>query len=188
MSKEIKSTLELALERAAKLPKLTKEEIREQREKEYAPRGQAIASRFLSGDLTESQLTVEILRYQDEKAEIVRRAFLASMCQSIDSEEAETTAKVLEGIRILVRDDYLEEASRHLDAIFGEYERQKQQECARIEEAENARVRHLGISGSAIRVSLQENDKWRQKRSELRKEFGSKVYELKQELIRHLLR
>ncbi len=49
MSGKIKSTLELAMEKAAKLPRLTEEEIRQRREEEYAPRGRAIAALALEG-------------------------------------------------------------------------------------------------------------------------------------------
>ena len=55
MSKPIKSTLELAMEKAAKLPKLTPEEIRERQEREYGPLGRAIAERFLRGELPDSR-------------------------------------------------------------------------------------------------------------------------------------
>ena len=111
MAKQIKSSIELAMEKMAKLPKLTKDEIRERQEKEYGPQGQAIARDLLTGALAETRLEVELFKHEDERGEIVRKAFSASLCQAIDLEDAETTAKVCNAIKLLVHDDYLEEAA-----------------------------------------------------------------------------
>jgi hypothetical protein len=187
MGKQIKSSIELAMEKMAKLPKLTKEEIRERQEKEYGPQGQAIARKFLTGALAETKLEVELFKHEDERGDIVRTAFSASLCQAIDIEDAETTAKVLDAVEVLVQGDHLEETAGRLDTILRDYERQKQRELSKIEEAESARVRDLGISGSAIRLNLRENERWQQRRGELQQAFRPKVDEIKQELTDHLV-
>jgi hypothetical protein len=189
MAKQIKSSIELAMEKMAKLPKLTKDEIRERQEKEYAPQGQALARDLLTGVLAETRLEVELFRHEGERGRIVRKAFAASLCQAINLEDAETTAKVCNAIKLLVHGDYLEEAARHLDGLDGmlrDYERQKQQELAAIEEAEGACVRDLGVSGSAIRLNPRENERWRQKWSELQQAFRPQADEIKRELTDHL--
>ena len=188
MSGKIKSTIELAMEKAAKLPRLTQEEIRQQQEKEYAPRGGAIAGRFLSGDIAEEDLEAELSRYQGEQGEIVRRAFLASLCQAIDLEDAEATARVFEGIKVLVHDDQLEETARRSSGILQDYQEQRQREFARTEQAESVILRELGVSGSAIRVNIEQSQGWREKRSELLEEFRPRVDEIKRELSDHLRR
>ena len=187
MAKQIKSSIELAMEKMAKLPKLTKDEIRERQEKEYGPKGQAIAMKFLTGALPATRLEAELFGHEDERGEIVRKAFSTALCQAIDLEDAETTAKVLEAIEVLVHDDYAEETANRLDGILRGYERQKQQELAAMEEAESACVRDLGISGSAIRLNLRENERWRQRWSELQQAFRPKADEIKQELTDHLV-
>jgi len=107
--------------------------------------------------------------------------------EAIHLEDAATNARVFEGIRVLVEDDRLEETARRLDDTLKDYERQKQRELATTEEAENARVRDLGVSGSAIRLNPRENERWRQARSELQQAFGPKADEVKQELTDHLV-
>jgi len=189
MAKQIKSSIELAMEKMAKLPKLTKDEIQERQEKEYAPQGQTLARELLTGVLAETRLEVELFRHEGEPGRIVRKAFSAALCQAIDLEDAETTTKVCNAIKLLVRDDYLEEAVSHsdsLDGILQDYERQKQQELATIEAAESARVRDLGVSGSAIRLNPRENERWHQKWSELQQAFRPQADEVKRELSDHL--
>jgi hypothetical protein len=205
MAKQIKSSIELAMEKMAKLPKLTKDEIRERQEKEYAPQGQAIARELLSGALAETRLEVELFEHEDERGEIVRKAFCVYLCQAIDLEDAETTAKVCDAIKMLVHDDYPEEAASHpdglnglnglnglddldsLDGILRDYERQKRQELATIEAAESACMRDLGVSGSAIRLNLRENERWQQRWSELQQAFRPQADEIKQTLTDHLV-
>jgi hypothetical protein len=187
MAKQIKSSIELAMEKMAKLPKLTEEEIRERQEKEYGPQGQAIARRFLTGDLAETRLAAELFKHEDERGEIVRKAFSASLCQAIDLEDAEATARVLEAIKALLQDDYPEETAGRLDGILRDYEEQRQRERATIEEAESAELRDLGVSGSAIRLNLGENQRWRQTCSELQQAFRPKADEIKEVLTDQLL-
>jgi hypothetical protein len=185
MAKQIKSSIELAMEKMAKLPKLTEDEIRERREKEYAPQGRKLASELLTGVLAETRLEVELFRQEGEPGRIVQKAFSTALCQAIDLEDAETSTKVCNTIKLLVRDDYLEETASHLDSLDGmlrDYERQKQQELVTIEAAEGARVRDLGVSGSAIRLNPRENEHWRQKWSELQQAFRPQVDEIKQKL------
>jgi len=187
MSKPIKCTLELAMERVAKLPKLTEAEIRERQETEYRPLGRAIAERFLRGELAESRLQVELCKHEGEPAEIVRRSFAERMCQSLDLEDAEITTRVLEASKVLVRDGRLDETASRLAETLRDYERQQQRERAKTEEAETARLRALGISGSAIRVNLQESEGWRERTSELERVFRPKLDEIRRELSDHLV-
>jgi hypothetical protein len=188
MSGKIKSTIELAMEKAAKLPRLTREEIQQRQEEEYGPRGRAIAERVLAGSLAVERLDVELSRYDAEQGEIVRGAFLAAMCQAIDLEEAEATARAFEGIEALVCDDHLEEASRRCSGISRDYEEQRRREFVTTEEAEAAVLRDLGISGSAIRVNPQQNERWREKRSALLQRFRPQLEEIKRELGDYLRR
>ena len=188
MSGKIKSTIELAMEKAAKLPRLTEEEIRQRREEEYGPRGRAIAELILRGELAVDRLDAELSRYDGEQGEIVQRAFLTSLCQAMDLEDAEATTRAFEGIRAVVRDGPLEEASSRWSGILRDYEEQRQQKFSMTEEAESVLLRDLGVSGSTIRLNLQENERWRRERSALLERFRPQVEEIKRELCDHLRR
>ncbi len=188
MPGKIKSTIELAMEKAARLPKLTNEERRRQQEREYAPRGRALAERFLTGDLAERDLDLERSGDQGEQREIVREAFLESLCQAIDLEDAAATARAFEGIRVLVRDDEVEEAARRVSGILRDYQEEGERELARAEEAETAALRELGVSGTAIRPNMEQSERWRERRSDLQETYRPRVDEVKRELGDHLRR
>ena len=53
---KIKSALEIAMEKVSDLPELTREEIEEQKEKEYGPVGDAVAKKYLSGTISDGEL------------------------------------------------------------------------------------------------------------------------------------
>lgn len=186
MSKKIKSTLELAMEKAAKLPALTAEEIRQRLEREYAPRGRAIAERFMAGDLADTRLDFELEEFRGEEGEIVRGAFLASMSQSIDLEDPERTARVFEGVKLLVGDDRVVEASSRLRDLSRDYQEERQREFAAVDSAERGLLRDLGVSGSAIRFNMEQNRTWLHKRSGLMERFLPRVEEIRRELSDHL--
>ena len=188
MSGKIKSTIELAMEKAAKLPKLTKQEIRQQQEKAYGPRGRAIAGRFLAADLAEGDLEGELSRYGGEQGQIVREAFLEEMCQALDLEDAEATARAFEGIRALVGDDHVEEASRRVSGNLGDYQEQRRHEFVRVEAAEAEVLRELGVSGSAIRLNMEQCQGWRETRSQLLERFRPSLDGIRRELSDHLRR
>jgi hypothetical protein len=110
------------------------------------------------------------------------------MCQAIDIEDAEVTARVFEGIKVLIRDDQLDEAARRSSGILQDYQEQRQREFARTEQAESVILRELGVSGSAIRVNMEQSQGWREKRSELLEGFRPRVDEIKRELSDQLRR
>jgi hypothetical protein len=189
VSKPIKSSIELAMEKMAKLPRLTKEEVRARQEKEYAPVGQSIARGFLTGALAETRLEAELFKHEDDRGEIVRRAFSAFLCRSIDLEDAKTTVRVLEAIRLLLHDDCPEETTGLLDGLDGllrDYEQRKQRELTAIEEAGGSCLRELGVSGSAIRPNPRQNERWQRRWDELQQTFAPKTQAIKRELADHL--
>jgi hypothetical protein len=184
---KIKSSVELAMEKMAKLPRLTKEELRERQHREYEPRGRAIAARFLAGDLEATRLDAELSRYGDEPGRIVWRAFITALCQSIDLEDARASARVLEGVGELARDDRVRETSSRLSDLLRDYREQRQRRLQATQGAPDPRLRDLGLSGSAIRVNPDQNQAWLQARSELRQRFLPEVDRIGRELADHLL-
>ena len=182
MSKKIKSTLELAMEKAARLPKLTPEEIRQRLERDHAPRGRAIAERFLAGNLTGAQLHSELSTYAGEEGEIVREACLALMRQSIDLEDADRTARAFDGVGLLVGDECVAEASHRFGELLRDYQEQRRRAFVAAEGAESERLRGLGISGSAVRPNPEQSRIWQDRRSRLTSAFLPRLEEIRRAL------
>ena len=112
----IKSAREIAMERLARMPALTPEELNEQREKEYGPRGKGIAGRYLDGPLRSSDLAGELRRYQGKEGEVVRKAFVSALCDAISLRDEAKSVRAIEGInaQIGVDPDLREPSTRDL--------------------------------------------------------------------------
>ena len=179
----IKSALEIAMERAASMPNLTQEELAEQKEREYQPRGAAIGRRYLEGALKERDLLTELSKYQGQEGEIVRRAFLLTLSQSIRLENKSVSLKALEGIKAVEPLAGFDEMKRQIEAIFDEFNQQLEQEVPRYEALENERLEQLGISGSAVKPNLEESQTWQEELKQIQSEYDSRISKLKENLL-----
>jgi len=180
--KRIKSALEIAMERVASMPSLTQEELAEQKEREYQPRGAAIARRYLEGALKERDLQTELSRYRGQEGEIVKQAFLLALNQSIKLESKSISLKALEGIKAVELTAGFDEMKRQIEEIFDEFNQQLEQEIPRYEVLENERLQQLGISGSAVKPNLEENQTWQEELKRIQSEYDSKISKLKENL------
>jgi len=181
--KEIKSTLEIAMEKVAKMPRLTPEEVRERRERELGPRARAIANRYLEGGLVDADLQIEICKFQDEEREIVAKALKSSLCEAIDLEETDRSRKALEALQVLHGQGGLEGKADLLEEIYTEYLRRRERALSEFEKSEESRLRQLGISGPAVRPNPEVSRELQQQLQETRRSFSSRIEELRRELL-----
>ncbi|MBI2908753.1 MAG: hypothetical protein HYX92_14015 [Chloroflexi bacterium] len=180
MDKErIKSAFEIAMERVAGMPTLTAEELARQRELEYAPRGEAIAERYLRNALREADLELELRRYENEERQIVRKALLEALCGAIGLEDADRSIRAIAGIQRLAAAVDLEDAKRESESLFAEFTMETEKRSAALMERERGRLEALGIAGSAVKPNLQAA---RHLDPELRSGCAMKLEELKQRL------
>jgi hypothetical protein len=181
--KKIRSALEIAMERAASLPDLTQQELAEQKQREYQPRGAAIARRYLEGALKERDLQTELSKYRGQEGEIVKRAFLLTLNQSIKLESKTMSLKALEGIKTVEPTAGFDEMKQQIEAIFDEFNQQLEQEIPRYEALENERLEQLGISGSAVKPNLEESQTWQAELKRIQSEYDSRISKLKENLL-----
>ena len=180
--KRIKSALEIAMERAASMPGLTQEELAEQKEREYQPRGAAIGRRYLEGALKERDLQTELSKYRGQEGEIVKRAFLLTLNQSIRLESKSISLKALEGIKAVEPTADFDEMKRQIETIFDEFGQQVERRIGRYEALEKEKLQQLGISGSAVKRNLEESQAWQEELKRIQSEYDSRISKLKENL------
>ena len=134
--KKIKSALEIAMEKVAKMADLTPQEIMEQKEREYGPRGEVIASRYLSHVLKNTDLVVELSKYQGEEEQIVRKAFLFFLCQAIQLDDAYKSRRAIEGMQALEMDFDFERAKCEFEEIWNAFNREREKTYQKLEESQ----------------------------------------------------
>lgn len=180
--KRINSAFEIAMERVAKMPKLSPEEIMEQKERKYKPRGEAVANKYLENSTRAKDLEIELSKYQGKEREIVRKAFLSTLCQSIELEDAERNQRAIEGIENLQPARGLSEIKIEIDKICNEFHQQRQQRYSMFEELEREKLRELSISGSAIKPNLEENEDWQHELKQIQLVYEPKIRQLRKNL------
>ena len=185
----IKSAFELAMERISGLPKLTPEEKAEQKEREYAPIGTSIAVKYMDGALADSELPIQLKRYDGIHQRIVRRALISSLCREINfANGRDTVRKAWNGVSRIAPEQRgaLESIEKSFWEISAEFEAAKEQRFREFVISANDGIKKLGISGSAIRPNLNENEQWEQELNEARKAYEPKLKNIVDSLMREL--
>jgi hypothetical protein len=181
--KEIKSTLEIAMEKVAKLPQLTPEQLQEQRERALEPRGRAIANRYFEGTLQPAELESELGGFDDDDRGIVRKALKSNLCDAIGFEQVDRSQRAIKALRELERGTALEAKAGELEELYAEQLASTERALASFEESGRDRLRQLGISGSAVRPNPDFSEELKQEIHQLFQAFAARLEELRRELL-----
>jgi len=179
---EIKSAWEIAQAKAAKLGRLSAEEERQQREKQFSQIGIAIAQRYLS-HWNPQNIQGELSQYSSEDKLMVTRTILSELAQTIDLRSQNTFERTAKGILSLKPEakgtiEQIRELSR-------EYEQDERKISQDIEAKVKEMLHQLRISGSAIGgINVEANQEWHQSLQELAQPFQERLEALKTELCR----
>jgi len=181
----VKSAFEIAMEKVSGLPELTPEEIAAQKEKECRPIGQAIANRYLEGLTTVDALPEELDKYQGDRGEMVRRALIRSLCGSIDLEDPQTASTVMAGITALnpKSRDFFQGKAHDLRQLINQFASEAKAKSNEFATMAIHQLRSLGISGSAVKPNLNENESWQRELAGIRQTYESRLADLTEKLL-----
>lgn len=146
---EIKSSWELAMEKAEKLGKLSPEELRKQEEEKYDSIAQVLAEKLLGG-LAFWQLEIDLDKYGAQQGAQVRAALRRKLIEAIKLSNPDMLPTILEGLSNLMDSATLKPVKEEIEQLFQEYEEFEQKEARQGEEAAREVLHQLRISGSAI--------------------------------------
>ncbi len=175
---EIKSTLELAMERTKKIA-ISKEEREEIKRKEILQKINVLFHRYLEGHLPLNEILKEIGR-MDEKTKPMAKEFLLSQwidaLSLIDKEE-----RLFKGIESL-KERSIDEIKQEFHHLLSEYQKEKekikQTEGGRIEEV----LRREGIYGSAVESNIECSQHFEKELGKLDHFYEVKLKEIKEQL------
>jgi hypothetical protein len=185
----IKSALEIAMEKISGLPELTPEEIAEQKEKEYGPVGESVAQRYLDGRLTDNELPAELAKHSGEERLIVRKALIASLCSELrlDNDE-ETIRKVLHAMDLLASNkESFGHAVKDFQRIISEFDEEIEKRFLAFAALAEDALKRIGISGSAVRLNVDENESWIEESGKIRILYEPRLKEVRNRLMHSLL-
>ena len=178
---EIKSTLELAMERTKKF-EISEKEREEIKRKEILQKVASLFHRYREGHLPLNEILKEIERMEEKAAKMVKEDLLSQWIDAlslIDDDE-----RLLKGIESLMGRE-IDDAKQKFDSLLSEYQKEKEKVKQELKAALVEILRKEGIDGSAVEPNIEAGDRWEKELLKLNRLYGAKLEEIKKEL-RHL--
>jgi hypothetical protein len=175
---EIKSTLELAMERTKKfaISEREKEEIKHQ---EIFRKATGLFHRYQEGLLTLYEIQREIDRMEEKAAKPVKEALLSRWIDALSlNEENERLFKGIEWLKEREPQELKQKFFRLLSQYQKEKEKVKEEVRIQLTEA----LRKDGIYGNAVEPKIEEGELWKKEQEKLDLPYQRKLEEIKEQL------
>lgn len=171
---EIRSALDIALEKAARLGKMTAEELRRQQQEKLDRIAGALIARYAI--TRPGQLGIEIDKHPEQERRQLRRAALALLLAEVDLAEPARARKILQAISPLGEGQDADSFCQEANTIISEYEEAARGLSREIERQGRDVLHQRRISGSALRsVNPNARTVWQQSRDELARPFAGRL-------------
>jgi hypothetical protein len=148
---ELRSSREIAREKADRLGSLSTEEKEQQKEAAYRSMAQAIVKEYFGGR-GPRYLDKELNKYAGDEKEYMRRMVLDCLIEAIDLDNGEKSGPVLNGISALQAGKNTEAYIEEIAALYEKYRDALDKEKRRMSDEGLKALQDKGISGSAVKV------------------------------------
>jgi hypothetical protein len=180
---DIRSSWEIALEKADRLGGLSSEERTRQKEEQYRSAVVMLVHQYLDNkDIR--PVKKELDKYTDKDRELLERLLLDELINAIDLDKQESLALIFSGIKAF---SDKEEAGHGIDAIkqlYNECHNSREEEKHRADDAGRQLLRDMGISGSAIgTINIYDGEEWHDRLNTVDTYFKKQLESLKKEII-----
>jgi hypothetical protein len=175
---EIKSSLELAMEKTKKFAVSDKEK-EEMKQKEVLKKATSLFHRYRDGLHSVNEILKEIERMDKETAATVKKILLSQWVDALSLEDEEE--RILKGIESLAQKniDEVRRKFRYLLSLYqGEKEKVKEKVGLQLIES----LRKDGIYGSAVEPKLEGSELWKKEMEKLTQSYRMKLEAIKEPL------
>jgi len=178
---EIKSTLELAMEKTKKFA-ISEKEREEMKQEEVLQKAASLFHRYREGLLPLHEILRQIDRMEKERATTVKELLLSQWIDALSLDDDEE--KIFKGIELLEQRN-IDEARQEFRSLRSRYQREKEKikEKVRLQLIEG--LRKEGIYGSAVEPKFEGNELWEKENERLRHSFKMALEEIKEQLRVH---
>ena len=175
---EIKSTLELAMERTKKMG-ISEKERKEIKQKEIGKRVNALSHRYMEGHLSLSEILREMERMDEKTQTIAKDAFLSQWIGALSLKDEDE--RLLTGIESLKHRSADQLKEKH-HQLLSRYQREKEKVKEKVRGQLTEALRREGIYGSAVEFNIEASPLWKKEGENLEHLYGSKLEEIKEAL------
>jgi hypothetical protein len=175
---EIKSTLELAMERTKKFA-VSEKEKEEMKQKEVLQKATSLFHRYREGRLSLNEILKEIERTEQKTAAALKEFLLSQWIEALSLSDDDE--RILKGIESLKRRS-IDEIKQKFYHLLSEYQKEKEKikEVARVQLTETLRKEF--IFGNAVEPKLEGSELWKKEKEKLDDSYKTKLEEIKEQL------
>jgi hypothetical protein len=175
---EIKSTLELAMERTKKFA-LSDKEKEEIKQKELLQKASSLFHRYRDGHLSLNEVLKQIERMEGKTATAVKQSLLSQWIDALSLNDDDE--KTLKGIQSL-KQQGIDEIKEKFHHLLSQYQSEKEKVQEKIRDQLAEALKRDGIYGSAVEPNLEKSDLWKKESEKLDLSYKAKLEEIKKGL------
>ncbi|NWG04718.1 MAG: hypothetical protein HXY44_17835 [Syntrophaceae bacterium] len=175
---EIKSTLELAMERTKKV-KISETEKEEIKQKEILQRVTSLFHRYREGYLSLNEILKEIEKMEQKAATMVKELLLSQWIDALSLED--DAERILKGIESL-KGQNIDEVKKTFNDLLSQYQGEKEKVKEEVRLRITDVLRNDGIYGSAVEPKIEGNEIWKKENETLDQSYRLKLEEIKEQL------
>ena len=178
---EIKSSLELAMERTKKMS-ISQEEREEIKRREIVQKANSLFHRSLEGHLSLNEILREIERMDEKTRAVVKEILLSQWIDSLSiNGENEKLLEMIESLK----GRGIDEVKQKLFQLISQYRKEKKEAEQEKRALRIEALRREGIYGSAVDLDIEEDAEWKEWLEVIDQSFKGKIEEMK-EILRKL--
>jgi hypothetical protein len=175
---EIKSTLELAMERTKKFA-ISEKEKEEMKQKEVFQKATSLFHRYREGHLPLSDILKEIEKMDKKTATTVKESLLSQWIDALSLDD--DAERILKGIESL-KQQSMDEVKQKFYHLFSQYQEEKERVKEEVRIQFTEALREEGIYGNAVEPKLEGGDLWKKEIDKLDHSYRMKLEEIKEQL------
>ncbi len=177
---EIKSTLDLVMEKTKKL-EMTAEEKEELKRKEVFQKAMGLFHRYLDGTIPLNEIVREIEKLGSPSGATVKDILVSQWIEALSL--GGDNEKLLKGIKLL-KDRDIEEANQKFLIVQDQYRSQKEMVRQEVSLQLIETLRKKGIRGTAVVPNVEGNPDWKGRLERLNEIYRKQMEEVKESLRR----
>ncbi len=175
---EIKSTVELALERTKGL-RLSHEEMEKMKEEEVQLKAAGLVNRFLEVDFHLRDVEKELAKFDPQQRKHLEQLFLQHLIEAMNLDKDNDL--ILQGLEALLPKSAW--AVKKIKDLVQMYQLRKKDESLKTKTELLAGLERLGISGSAVHPKIEGSPEWEQAVSTFKPGFEEELKKLKKGIM-----
>ena len=177
---EIKSTLELAMERTKRFS-VSEKERDEIKQKEALRKATGFFHRYREGHLSLNDVLKEVERMERKTAATVKEHLLSHWIDALSLDD--DNDRILKGVESL-KGKSIAEVEQRFNRLFSQYQREKDEAKEKTGVQLVEALKKGGIWGSAVEPKFEGSELWKKENENLDRSYLIKLDEIKEELRR----